>query len=96
MVGRPLEDVSLLEALRADKGLTQYVAAAEAGMSHKTLKKYEQDGLANPRLDVLDKLGRYYGVRTSLLLEDVRKTHRRNVAQIAEAIERASGLGHAA
>jgi transcriptional regulator with XRE-family HTH domain len=63
MVGRPLEDVSLLEALRADKGLTQYVAAAEAGMSHKTLKKYEQDGLANPRLDVLDKLGRYYGVR---------------------------------
>jgi transcriptional regulator with XRE-family HTH domain len=96
MTGRPLEDVSLLEALRADKGLTQYVAAAEAGMSHKTLKKYEQDGLANPRLEVLDKLGRFYGVRTSLLLEDVRKTYRRRFAQITEDIERAAGLRHAA
>jgi transcriptional regulator with XRE-family HTH domain len=96
MVGRTLEDVSLLEALRADKGLTQYVAAAEAGMSHKTLKKYEHDGLPNPRLDVLDKLGRYYNVRTSLLLEDVRKTYRRRIAQITEDMEQASGLLNAA
>lgn len=96
MAGPTLEDVSLLEALRADKGLTQYVAAAEAGMSHKTLKKYEQDGLANPRLDVLNKLGRFYGVRTSLLLEDVRKTYRRRIIQVTEGIERAAGLRNAA
>jgi transcriptional regulator with XRE-family HTH domain len=96
MSGRTLEDVSLLEALRADKGLTQIATAREIGMSHKTLKKYEQDGLPNPRLNVLDRLGRFYGVRTSILLEDVRKTYRRRVAQITEDIERTAGLRDAA
>jgi transcriptional regulator with XRE-family HTH domain len=96
MSGRTLEDVSLLEALRADKGLTVMGAAAEIGMSHKTLMKYERDGLSRPRFEVLDKLGRFYNVRTSLLLEDVRKTYRRRVAQITEDMERAAGLRDAA
>jgi transcriptional regulator with XRE-family HTH domain len=72
-----LEEVSLLESLRVDRGLTIRDAADQAGVAVRTLMKYESGERDRPHGNALEKLARFYGVRSSVLLNDMRKTHRR-------------------
>jgi transcriptional regulator with XRE-family HTH domain len=95
-----LSQVTLLEALRVDRGLTAEAVSREAGISHKTLKAYETAIRPRPHGPVLDKLARFYGVRTSVLLDDIRRAHRARMeaeeAAITEEIEGVAGLLDAA
>lgn len=80
-----LEEVSLLESLRIDRGLTIKAASDQAGVAVRTLMKYESGQQDRPHGNALEKLGRFYGVRSSVLLNDIRKTHKRWLERQDEA-----------
>lgn len=77
MVRPGLEEVSLLESLRVDRGLTIRDASEQAGVAVRTLMRYESGERDRPHGNALEKLARFYGVRSSVLLNDMRKTHKR-------------------
>jgi transcriptional regulator with XRE-family HTH domain len=66
-------EVSLLEALRVDRGLTIEQVCRETGVSPKTIKRYEQADTTRPSGDALERLARFYRVRASELLADIRR-----------------------
>jgi transcriptional regulator with XRE-family HTH domain len=74
-----LEEVSLLESLRVDRGLTINAAAHQAGVNVRTVQRYERGLQDRPHGDALEKLARLYNVRASVILDDMRKAHRRRV-----------------
>lgn len=85
-MARPgLEEVSLLESLRVDRGLTIRDAADGAGIAVRTVMRYESGEQDRPHGNALEKLARFYNVRASVLLNDIRKTHRRWLEQQREA-----------
>lgn len=67
-----LRPVSLLERLRANKGISLLRAAELMHMSHKTLRKYEREVVAYPQGDVLRRCADLYGVTPEEILEDLR------------------------
>lgn len=67
-----MRSVSLLERLRADKGVTLNQAAIDCRMGLKTLRKYERDAVPYPHPDTLKRLAAYYGVTAAEILEDLR------------------------
>jgi transcriptional regulator with XRE-family HTH domain len=71
------EGTSLAEALRQDKGLSAVQVARLTGVSHKTVLKYEREGMLNPHTDKVHALARLYGVRPAVLLADLRRTYYR-------------------
>jgi transcriptional regulator with XRE-family HTH domain len=73
MPHRDSVEVTMLEALRVDRGLTLTDAADQAGVAYKTLKRYEQAETTKPQADVLERLARFYNVRASTLLDDLRR-----------------------
>lgn len=79
------EGTSLAEALRHDKGLSAVQVGVLTGLSHKTVLKYERDGMLNPHTDKVHALARLYGVRASVLLADLRRTYHRNQSDDAAA-----------
>lgn len=91
-----LSQVTLLEALRVDRGLTAEAVSREAGIAHQTLKAYEMATRPRPHGPVLDRLARFYGVRTSVLLDDIRRVHQARLEEAARTEEVASGLLDAA
>lgn len=77
-MARPdLEEVSLLESLRVDRGLTIRAASDQSGVAVRTLMRYESGERDRPHGNALEKLARFYNIRSSVLLNDMRKTHRR-------------------
>jgi transcriptional regulator with XRE-family HTH domain len=76
-----LSEVSLLEALRLDKGLTVPDVERQTGVNHKTISRYERGEQLNPNAAKLDALARLYGVRPSVLLDDIRRTARRRARE---------------
>lgn len=76
-----LSDVSWLESLRVDRGISLAQAVRETGVSHKTIRKYEDaDGCMYPHPKTLQKLADYYGVTPSQILNDMRKRARKGDA----------------
>lgn len=73
----PHRETTLVEALRVDRGLTVDHVARETGVSHKTIKRYETADTDRPSGDALERLARFYGVRASVLLDDMRTFARR-------------------
>lgn len=84
MPHQPSVEVTLLEALRVDRGLTITDAALQSGVSYKTLKRYELAETTRPQSDVLERLARFYNVRASALLDDLRRFVRRRDRERAE------------
>lgn len=85
--GAGLEEVSLLEALRMDRGLTRFQVDNLTGVSHKTIKRYELVETTRPSSPPLEKLAAFYGVRASAILEDMRRfdRERREREELADA-----------
>jgi transcriptional regulator with XRE-family HTH domain len=88
-------EMTLLEALRTDRGLTVQRLEEITGVNHKTIVRYEKAQTVNPLSTPLEKLAAFYRVRASELLADMRRFARergeREEAQIAADIERSSG-----
>ncbi|HTE61056.1 MAG TPA: helix-turn-helix transcriptional regulator [Solirubrobacteraceae bacterium] len=70
-------ETTLVEALRVDRGLTVEHVAHVTGVSPKTIKRYETAETTRPSGDALERLARFYGVRASVLLDDIRTFARR-------------------
>jgi transcriptional regulator with XRE-family HTH domain len=79
------EGTSLAEALRQDKGLSAVQVSRLTGVSHKTVLKYEREGMLNPHTDKVHALARLYGVRPAVLLADLRRTYYREQGDDAAA-----------
>lgn len=58
-----------LRALRIQRGLTQQELAAQLKIDRSTLCKYET-GYSEPKLDILRKVSKLFGVDYNYLLED--------------------------
>ena len=58
-----------LKELRKEKGVTQSVVADEAGLSIKTIYRYEKDRVKRCELETIKKLADYYGVDSSCIVE---------------------------
>jgi transcriptional regulator with XRE-family HTH domain len=68
--------LTLLERLRCDRGLTQLEVEQATGINHRTLVKYESGVSDRVSFASLAKLGAYYNVPASLLLQDLRRAVR--------------------
>lgn len=79
------EGVSLAEALRHDKGLSAVQVEKLTGVTHKTVLKYEREGMLNPHSEKVASLARLYAVRPAVLLADIRRTYYRNQRDDAAA-----------
>lgn len=69
-------EVTLLQALRFDYGLSLDRVARETQVSHKTLSNLERGLTAKPTAAVLSRLAAYYGISASELLDDLRARRR--------------------
>jgi transcriptional regulator with XRE-family HTH domain len=69
-------EVSLIQQLRFDRGLTLDQVAREAHVAHKTLQNLEQGITEKPIASSLHKVAVYYGVPASELLNDLRARRR--------------------
>lgn len=58
-----------LRRLRAERGQSQEVLAADTGIDRAYVSEIER-GLGNATLDVLDRLARHFGVPTAALLQE--------------------------
>jgi transcriptional regulator with XRE-family HTH domain len=65
----PLYDHAKLRAWREEAGLTVTKAAAQLDISYSWLAKLETGNAIPPRLDVLDRLARFYGHGLAELLD---------------------------
>jgi transcriptional regulator with XRE-family HTH domain len=72
---KPRTHITLIESLRVDRGLTIESVHHATGVSMKTITRYETVATLRPQGDALVKLGRFYGVKASVLLADMRRTH---------------------
>jgi transcriptional regulator with XRE-family HTH domain len=79
------EGISLAEALRHDKGLSAVQVGKLTGVSHKTVLKYEREGMVNPHSEKVHALARLYNVRPAVLLADLRRTYNRIQEETARA-----------
>ena len=70
---REYAEVTMLQALRMDRGLTISDVEKASGVSFKTISAYERGLKPSPRSVPLEKLARFYKVRASDLLEDLRR-----------------------
>jgi transcriptional regulator with XRE-family HTH domain len=68
-----LTEVSLLETLRHEKGVSLGQVVAETGVMHKTIRRYERDPMYYPNAAALLKLADYYGVTVTEILRDMRR-----------------------
>jgi transcriptional regulator with XRE-family HTH domain len=68
-----LTEVSLLETLRHEKGVSLGQVVAETGVMHKTIRRYERDPMYYPSASALLKLADYYGVTATEILRDMRR-----------------------
>ncbi|AJY73906.1 helix-turn-helix domain-containing protein [Paenibacillus beijingensis] len=57
----------ILIRLREEKGLSQYDAAKQLGIKRARYNSWE-NGIARPRVDMLNKLAEFYGVNPDYLL----------------------------
>jgi transcriptional regulator with XRE-family HTH domain len=90
-----LNEVSLLEQLRHDKGVSIGEVVAATGVMHKTIVRYERDPMYYPNPGSLRKLADYYGVTASALLVDMPGDQLRPVEsydELAGAINRSDEL----
>lgn len=62
-------NVKRLKELRKEKGVIQSVVAIEAGLSIKTIYRYEHARVKRCELKTINKLAKYYGVDSSYILE---------------------------
>jgi transcriptional regulator with XRE-family HTH domain len=85
-----LNEVSLLEQLRHDKGVSIGEVVAATGVMHKTIVRYERDPMYYPNPGSLRKLADYYGVTASALLVDMRRRVR-----LADGVEPVHGERYA-
>jgi len=67
-----LGEVSLLEQLRHEKGVSLGQVVADTGVMHKTIRRYERDPMYYPSASALHKLAAYYGVSATEILRDMR------------------------
>jgi transcriptional regulator with XRE-family HTH domain len=70
-----LSQVSLLEALRVDRGLTIKQVSDQTGLAPRTIRRYERGNTPRPRGTGLEVLARLYNVRASDLLADIRRRY---------------------
>lgn len=75
----------MAEALRQDKGLSAVQVEKLTGVTHKTVLKYEREGLLNPHTEKVHALARLYGVRPAVLLADIRRTYYRYQRELETA-----------
>jgi transcriptional regulator with XRE-family HTH domain len=71
-----LSEVPMLEALRQDKGVGLRELVEQTGLSHRTILRYERGETNRPHAASLETLARFYGVRASVLLNDIRRVYR--------------------
>jgi len=71
--GTGAEDITLLEALRVDRGLNVLQVQEITGVNHKTIDRYEAALTLKPLARPLEALASFYGVRASQLLADMRR-----------------------
>jgi transcriptional regulator with XRE-family HTH domain len=67
--------MTLLERLRADRGLAQFEVETATGVNHRTLVKYEQARVSKVNFGRLLLLAKFYDVPASTLLDDIRRVH---------------------
>lgn len=82
----------MLQALRADRGLTITDVAEGSGVSFKTISRYERGVEPRPRLATLEKLAAFYRVRASMLLEDLKAFQREQEQRISDEMNGVAGL----
>jgi transcriptional regulator with XRE-family HTH domain len=80
-----LSEVPMLEALRKDRGVGLKELSIATGVAHNTILRYERGEAGRPHSRPLEALARFYGVRASVLLDDIRRVHREREADRAAA-----------
>jgi len=79
-------EVTLLEKLRLDRGLSAEEVCEATGVAEKTLRRYENAEDFRPTFVVLKRLAEFYEVQPSELLADLRRFQRdRDRADAREA-----------
>ncbi len=68
----PLRRVSLLERLRLERGLTIGAACKGAGVTHKTIVKYERGLVPYPHPGTVQRLAAFYEAQPGDILVDLR------------------------
>lgn len=89
-----LGEMTLLEALRRDRSITVPQLMEATGLAYKTILRYERAEQTNPHLTSLEALARFYDVKASVLLADMRRVARlrehRQAQEAREAQDRAA------
>lgn len=80
-----------LRQLRAERGLTQAQLAEKAGVSNRSVSRWE-NGVNLPDFDLLMELAGYYGVSVEEILDGERKPESR-AAESGEALLKAADYG---